>query len=67
MRAVVVLRPGAAGLAQEELVEYCRERLASFKKPESVVFTDALPRNPMGKVLKRVLQEQYGEPIAGGS
>ena len=67
VRAVVVLRPGAAGLAQEELVEYCRERLASFKKPESVVFTDALPRNPMGKVLKRVLQEQYGEPIAGGS
>ncbi len=66
VRAVVVLRPGAAGLAQEELVEYCRERLASFKKPESVVFTDALPRNPMGKVLKRVLLEQYGEPIAGG-
>jgi acyl-CoA synthetase (AMP-forming)/AMP-acid ligase II len=34
---------------------------ASFKKPESVVFVDELPRNPMGKVLKRVLREQYGK------
>ena len=40
----------------------CRQRLASFKKPESVVFVAELPRNPMGKVLKRVLREQYGQP-----
>ena len=65
VRAVVVLRPGVAPPPQEELIEHCRERLASFKKPESVVYTDALPRNPMGKVLKRLLREQYGEPIEG--
>ena len=34
--------------------------LAGFKRPESVVFVDELPRNPMGKVLKRVLRERYG-------
>lgn len=44
----------------EELMEYCRANLASFKRPRSVVFVDELPRNPMGKVLKRVLREQYG-------
>jgi long-chain acyl-CoA synthetase len=35
--------------------------LASFKRPRSVVFVDELPRNPMGKVLKRVLREKYGK------
>ncbi len=39
--------------------------LASFKKPESVVFVSELPYNPMGKVLKRVLREEYGGGIAG--
>ena len=45
----------------DEISEYCRERLASFKKPESVAFVDRLPRNPMGKVLKRVLREQHAQ------
>jgi acyl-CoA synthetase (AMP-forming)/AMP-acid ligase II len=61
VRAVVVLRPGVAEPTQEELTEFCRERLASYKKPETVVYVESLPRNPMGKVLKRVLREQYGE------
>ena len=54
--AFVVLRPGAnAGV--EELQEFCRARLARFKVPRAVTFIDALPRNPSGKVLKRVLRE----------
>jgi len=60
-RAVVVLKKGEKATA-EEIMEYCRERIASFKRPRSVVFVDELPRNPMGKVLKRVLREQYGKP-----
>jgi acyl-CoA synthetase (AMP-forming)/AMP-acid ligase II len=62
VRAIVVLRPGAKA-TPEEIMEHCGGRLAGFKKPESVVFTDALPRNPLGKLLKRVLREQYGQPI----
>ena len=58
MRAVVVRRD--EGVSQEELIEHCRQRLASFKRPESVEFVDELPRNPLGKVLKRVLREEYG-------
>ncbi|MBI3953196.1 MAG: long-chain-fatty-acid--CoA ligase [Chloroflexi bacterium] len=60
VRAVVVKRPHSR-VSAEELIEFCHQRLASFKKPESVVFVDELPRNPMGKVLKRVLREQYGK------
>jgi acyl-CoA synthetase (AMP-forming)/AMP-acid ligase II len=53
--AYVALRPGAE-VAAAELVEHCRSRLAKFKVPKDVVFVDALPRNPSGKVLKRELR-----------
>jgi len=59
-RAVVVLKRGEVATA-DEIMEYCRERLSSFKRPRSVVFVDELPRNQMGKVLKRVLRDQYGK------
>jgi acyl-CoA synthetase (AMP-forming)/AMP-acid ligase II len=58
IRAVVVLKDNQ-NCTPEEITEWCRARLASFKKPESVVFVEELPRNPMGKVLKRVLREQF--------
>jgi len=58
-RAIVVLKRGETAAA-EEIIEYCRTRMASFKRPRSVIFADELPRNPMGKILKRVLREQYG-------
>jgi fatty-acyl-CoA synthase len=58
-RAILVLKKGTDATA-EEIVEYCRSRLAGFKRPRSVVFVEALPRNPMGKVLKRELREKYG-------
>jgi acyl-CoA synthetase (AMP-forming)/AMP-acid ligase II len=62
VRAVIVPKTGDMP-EEQELIEYCRQRLSSFKKPESVVFVDELPRNPMGKVLKRVLRENFNEPI----
>ena len=55
--AVVVPPPGPPPEAQA-LVEHCRDRLASFKKPRRVVFVDALPRNALGKVQKHVLRER---------
>jgi len=59
--AVVVLKKGGVATA-EEIMEYCRSKLAGFKRPRSVVFVDSLPRNPMGKVLRKALREQYGQP-----
>jgi acyl-CoA synthetase (AMP-forming)/AMP-acid ligase II len=55
--AVVCLRPGQA-VEGGELIAFCRERIASYKKPKHVVFIDALPRNASGKVLKRELRER---------
>jgi acyl-CoA synthetase (AMP-forming)/AMP-acid ligase II len=59
VRAVVVLKEGQEA-TEKELIEFCRSRLAGFKRPRSVVFVEALPRNPMGKVLKKELRQQYG-------
>jgi fatty-acyl-CoA synthase len=55
LKAFVVRRPGSQ-LSSEEIVQFCRDRLADFKRPREVVFLDALPRNPTGKVLKRELR-----------
>ncbi len=66
VRALVVRRPappGAAAVTELELTEYCRQRLAGYKRPRSVVFIQELPRNSLGKVLKRDLRLQYGYPI----
>jgi acyl-CoA synthetase (AMP-forming)/AMP-acid ligase II len=41
------------------VIEFCRGRLGGFERPRSVDFVDTLPRNPTGKVLKRLLRERY--------
>ncbi len=66
--AVVVPRAGAS-LGEEEVIDFCRERLAGYKRPRHVVFVDALPRTPSGKLMKYVLRDTYrplgGEPGGG--
>ncbi len=56
--ASVVLRPGAR-TSEEELRAYCREQLAGYKVPASVVFVTELPRNAAGKLLRRMLRERW--------
>jgi len=51
VKACIILADGEK-LSSEEVIAYCRERLASFKKPKHVEFLDALPRNAMGKIVK---------------
>ncbi len=60
VKAVVVLTPGEQA-TPEEIASYCKERLASYKAPAYVAFASELPRNPLGKVLKTDLRNQYGE------
>lgn len=58
VKACVVLRSGA-GASETELLEFTRARLAHYKCPKSIDFMAALPRNPSGKLLKRILRERY--------
>jgi malonyl-CoA/methylmalonyl-CoA synthetase len=60
--AVVVLRPGQL-CSVEDLIAFCRQRLAAYKAPKAVVFRDELPRNAMGKVQKAELRKE----ICGGA
>ena len=60
--AAVVVRPGQS-LTKEELVSFCRERLAGFKTPKYVVVVDELPKNPSGKILKRELRTRYARLV----
>jgi acyl-CoA synthetase (AMP-forming)/AMP-acid ligase II len=57
--AIIVPRAGSP-LTAEEVIDWCYQRLASFKKPAIVRFVPALPRNALGKVLRRELREQFG-------
>ena len=58
VRAVVVLKPGAQ-LQADELIERCGLALAGFKKPRGVDFVSELPKNPNGKVVRRLVRETY--------
>ena len=58
VKAVIVPQSGE-DVSQEEIIDFCADRLAGFKKPKSVDFIDQLPRNPYGKVLKTELRQPY--------
>jgi fatty-acyl-CoA synthase len=57
-KALVAPKPGVR-LSEEELIQFCRDRLAHFKCPRSVEFIEALPRTATGKIQKNVLRERY--------
>ena len=58
VKACVVLKPGATAGA-DEIIAFTRGQLAHYKCPKSVDFVATLPRNPSGKLLKRILREPY--------
>jgi acyl-CoA synthetase (AMP-forming)/AMP-acid ligase II len=64
--AFVVRRPGQSATA-EELIEFCRQRLASFKKPDMIYFVSELPKNPLGKVLRKELRQRWEQGEFGSS
>jgi acyl-CoA synthetase (AMP-forming)/AMP-acid ligase II len=58
VKAVVELKPGATATA-DELIHLAKQKLGDVKAPKSVDFIQALPRSPVGKVLKKTLREPY--------
>ena len=59
-KAIVVVKAEHT-LTEDEIVEFCQDKLARFKIPKSAVFVDVLPRTAAGKVLKRELRKQFVE------
>jgi long-chain acyl-CoA synthetase len=57
-KAFVVLKDPKSGTKKDELVEYCRQRLANYKVPRTLEFVDDLPKTLVGKVLRRKLKEK---------
>ncbi|MFS8639226.1 MAG: long-chain fatty acid--CoA ligase [Symbiobacteriaceae bacterium] len=66
VKAFVVLKPGETA-TEEEIIAYCRERLAKYKAPRAVEFRSELPKSLVGKVLRRVLAEEERKRRQGGS
>jgi len=62
VKAVVVLKPGAKA-TEEEIISFCKERLARYKAPKSVDFVDELPKTGSGKIAKRELRDRYWKGI----
>jgi len=58
--AVIAPRAGEQ-ITEAEVIEHCRQHLAPFKVPKKVVFVDALPKTPTGKLLKREMRDTYKE------
>jgi acyl-CoA synthetase (AMP-forming)/AMP-acid ligase II len=60
VKAVVVLRNGST-VSEDDIIDFCRDKMGGFERPTSVDFIEAIPRNASGKVLKRELREPYWE------
>jgi len=54
-----ILVKNADEIDEQAIIEFCGEKLSRYKLPRKVIFTEVIPRNPSGKILKRVLREQF--------
>jgi acyl-CoA synthetase (AMP-forming)/AMP-acid ligase II len=50
-------------VSEQQIVDFCGTRLARYKLPKKVIFAEAIPHNPTGKILKRVLRDQYSVTV----
>lgn len=63
VKALIVAKPGVM-ISADEIIDRCRERIASYKKPKSIEFVSDLPKNFQGKILKRSLREEHWKNFA---
>ncbi|MDY6910821.1 MAG: long-chain-fatty-acid--CoA ligase [Chloroflexota bacterium] len=60
-RAVIVLKQSETA-TEDEIIDFCRDKLSGFKRPRSVIFVDELPYTSTGKVQRKVCREKWGQP-----
>jgi len=67
VKAYIVPKDDAVGsITQEEIISFCKERIARYKAPRIVEFRDSLPISPQGKVLRRVMKEEAKAELRSG-
>ncbi len=66
VKAFVVKMQGS-GVTEEEILAFCKERLAPYKAPKSVEFRDELPKSAVGKLLRRVLADEERAKMASST
>jgi long-chain acyl-CoA synthetase len=57
VKAYVVLKPGQTA-TEQEIIEFCKQKLAAYKVPKLVEFREALPKSAVGKILRKILREE---------
>ena len=57
VKAFVVLKPGETASA-EDIIDFCKEKLAIYKVPKIVEFRDELPKSAVGKILRKILRDE---------
>jgi len=62
IKAYIVLKPGQTA-TPEEIIEFCKSRMAKYKVPKEVEFRTSLPKNMVGKMLRRLLVEEEKQKI----
>ena len=58
VHAVITLKVGTA-CSSDEIIDFCKQRIARYKAPKSIEFLDTLPKNPSGKILKTELRKLF--------
>ncbi|NVL93598.1 MAG: hypothetical protein HWN71_11250, partial [Desulfobacterales bacterium] len=66
IKAIVVPQPGE-GMTEQEVIEHCKQNIASYKKPKYVEFVEELPRLASGKIAKGELRQRFGEKALASS
>jgi long-chain acyl-CoA synthetase len=57
LKAYIVLRPGET-VTGEDIIAFCKEKLAAYKVPRSIEFRDELPKSAVGKILRKILRDE---------
>ena len=61
VRAIIVLYEGVTA-TQEEIIDWCRDKMTGFKRPKSVIIVNDSAAEPVGKVMRSQVKEKYGRP-----
>ena len=66
IKAYIVLKPGQMA-TEDEIIDFCKQKLAAYKTPKSVEFRDSLPKSIIGKVLRKILREEEAQKQKGST